>query len=101
MKEKLKETEVERKKFQDINEKYNIHYNKKKEMIVALTEELESKKKEVDELIKNQEHLMNKVSPMREKYEGELAKNKVLSKWLYSFSPIDPKRCIFKHCRSR
>ena len=83
VKEQLKETEAERKKLQDINEKYNIHYNKKKETIASLTQELETTRKEVEELTKTQEHLLMEVAPTREKYEGELVKNKILSKWAH------------------
>ena len=80
MKEKLKETEAERKKLQDINEKYNIHYNKKKETIVSLTQELDERRQEVDELTRSNDKLVKDVAPLREKYDGELMRNKGLSK---------------------
>ena len=80
MKEKLKETEAERKKLQDINEKYNVHYNKKKETIVSLTQELEVKQQEVDELMRSNDKLVKDVAPLKEKYDGEIMRNKGLSK---------------------
>ena len=65
---------------QDINEKYNVHYNKKKETIVSLTQELDIKKQEVDELTRSMDKLVKDVAPLREKYEGEQMKNKGLCK---------------------
>ena len=79
----MKETEGERKKLQEINEKYNIHYNKKKETIASLTQELESKKREVDELTKSHDKMVQDVAPLREQYDGEVKKNKTLGKLLF------------------
>lgn len=79
----MKETEGERKKLQDINEKYNIHYNKKKETIASLTQELESKKREMDELTKSHDKMAQDVAPLREQYDGEVKKNKTLGKLLF------------------
>ena len=81
MREKLKETEAERKKQVDINEKYNIHYNKKKEIIASLTQELDSERRKVEELNRSNDKLVKDVAPLQEKYDGELMRNKGLSKY--------------------
>lgn len=87
----MKETEAERQKLQDINEKYNVHYNKKKETIASLTQELETKKKEIDELTKIHDKMVKEAAPLHEKYECEVMKNKGLGECsLYKCSSTPP-----------
>ena len=81
MQQKLKEAEIERKKLQDINEKYNIHYNKKKEVIAQLTEELKAKHQEIENFKVTEDKLVKEVTPLREKLEVEAIKNKSLGEY--------------------
>ena len=82
LRDKFASTEAERAKLQDINEKYNIHYNKKKETIAQLTEQLKSVNEEVDMLRKVEEKLVKDSAPVREELLSEQMKTKALGMFL-------------------
>lgn len=78
LKTKLATKEEECNKLTKINEQYNVHYNKKKEIIAKLQEELKSKTQAVENARAIEEKYANQMAPMRDQLNLELAKNKTL-----------------------
>lgn len=78
--EQLQSTEEERKRLQEINEKYNIHYNKKKEIIAQHEEVIKKQNQELDYYKRAEDKLTREYAPLNEKYNLEVAKNKKLRK---------------------
>ncbi|KAL3879150.1 hypothetical protein ACJMK2_031459 [Sinanodonta woodiana] len=76
---KLSESEKELKKAKEINDKYLMHYNKKKDVISTLQQEVDLHKKAVEQIKSKNKKLEASVNPIRTQLEAETAKNKTLS----------------------
>lgn len=72
--------EEECNKLTKINEQYNIHYNKKKEIIAKLQEELKSQAQIIDSAKAVEDKYASQIAPLKDKLNLEIAKNKNLGK---------------------
>ena len=67
-------------KLTKVNEQYNIHYNKKKDIITKLQEELKSKEMAIATAAALEEKYANQMAPMRDELNLEKFKNKSLGR---------------------
>lgn len=80
IKETLEVKEEEIRKLTNLNDQYNIHYNKKKEIISKLQEEVKSQAKVIDNAKVLEEKYANQMAPLKDQLNLEVAKNRSLGK---------------------
>lgn len=94
--EKLKTTEADRAHLQEMTAKYNLHYNKKKDIISKQAEQMDDMNKQLDYYKRVEDKLTKEVAPLTDKLSMEVAKNKKLCKYSYLYiSPLNQ----FHYCQ--